>query len=141
MFRRKGKFNTKRKIVKNLDDSLKKELIAKVHYGGNPEHKKNPGDFNLTPPTDPRSDKSFCDDVQIFEVKKALRLLKKGIEKGLISQQSRGCFPQNIWSVDENNNPLEAQLENETQGIYHGYPIPKEDAFGKVVLKAWSEND
>ena len=45
-------FNNKRKIKKLTDVELQhcSELAEKVSYGGNPEHKMNPGDFGLTPP-------------------------------------------------------------------------------------------
>ena len=139
MFRRSGQFNSKRKLLIDVDDAFLEKLKKNVHYGGNPEHKMNPGDFNLTPPSCPRPDKTLCDAVSIFKYNQALQLLRKGIMRGLVSKQSRGNYPQNIWSVDKNNNPLEAQLENEQKGIYHGYPMPKDDPFGKVILKAFEK--
>ena len=51
----------------------------RVKYGGNPEHKRNPGDFGLTPPSQPRADKTLCDEVAVFKRTTALRLLRKGI--------------------------------------------------------------
>ena len=67
--RRAGHYNTKRKIreYSETDVAHYKELAGQVRYGGNPEHKKNPGDFGLTPPSSPRSAKSLCDSVSIFK--------------------------------------------------------------------------
>ncbi|OQA09809.1 MAG: hypothetical protein BWY66_00402 [bacterium ADurb.Bin374] len=109
-----------------------------VSYGGNPEHKKNPGDFGLTPPSSPRPDKTLCDGVGIVSRRQALRLLREGIRRGLISNQMRGRFPQNIWAVTSDGAPLEAQLENPDMGIYHGYPLPEHDPFRERVLERWS---
>jgi hypothetical protein len=114
-------------------------LASCVKYGGNPEHKRNPGDFQLNPPAQPRADKTLCDAVGIFKKSKALWLLQEGVRRGLISEQTRGEFPQNIWSVTKDGKPLEAQLENQTQGIYHGYPMPINDDFRDEVLKRWKD--
>ncbi len=112
-------------------------LASKAQYGGNPEHKRNPGDFNLTPPSSPRAGKSLCDSVKVFTRKEALDLLRKGIKMGLISDRTEGCWPKNVWSVMDNGTPLEAQLESREQGSYHGYPIPKTDPFYEEVIQQW----
>ena len=135
------RFNDKRRIrspsgIENLSD-----LAARVTYTGNPFHKSNPGDFGLTPPASPREDKTLCDSVDILSRAVALRLLRRGIERGLISVQMRGEFPQNVWVVDENGSPLEAQLENRTQGDYHGYPLALNDPFRDQVLAFWRSNE
>lgn len=71
MNKRYHQFNTKRKIKKltaiELEDCSK--LADKVLYTGNSEHKKNPGDFGLTPPSGARPRKSLCDTVNIFSKK------------------------------------------------------------------------
>jgi len=54
----------------------------------------------------------------------------------LISIQKRNDFPQNIWAVTDTGIPLEAQLENNVQGAYHGYPMPESDPFRETVLSA-----
>ena len=140
MRRRDGYFNRKRKIREYYDDRREKyaNWKDKVNYGGNPEHKRNPGDFDLTPPSSPRSAKSLCDNVNIFNRKRALEYLKRGLEKGMVSEVEKGAWPQNIWAVDENGFPLEAQLENQETGMYHGYPIPESDPFGKIVVDEWN---
>ncbi len=136
MFKRRTNFNPKRKI---RDDAMPAEALARrVNYGGNPEHKRNPGDFGLTPPAaHRRSDKTLCDGVGILSRKEALRLLRAGLRRGLISEQERDGWPQNIWAVTEAGEPLEAQLENRVTGLYHGYPMPQADPLRDEVLKKW----
>ena len=132
-------FNLKCQMRKNCDPEKLAHLAGCVKYGGNPEHKSNPGDFQLHPPAQPRADKTLCDGVGIFRKAEALRLLREGAAKGLISEQTRGGFPQNIWAVTTDRYPLEAQLENQPQGIYHGYPMPMNDDFRSEVLKRWND--
>lgn len=136
---RYNQFNPKRKL-KPCDAKELARLAAlaqKVQYGGNPEHKKNPGDFGLTPPADPRPGKSLCDGIGVFSRAEALALLKAGLSKGLISDRSVGEWPKNIWSMSPGGRPLEAQLENPDLGTYHGYPMPDSDPFASVVAQRW----
>ena len=134
-------FNTKRCISDDIMPEALEMLTQRVSYGGNPEHKRNPGDFGLTPPSQPRPDKSLCDDVEIFSKAMAVQLLKEGIRRGLVSQSLRNGFPQNIWAVTANGVPVEAQLENVTLGIYHGYPMPDSDPFAQKVISRWRHTD
>ena len=112
-------------------------LASQAQYGGNPEHKMNPGDFNLTPPSYPRPGKSLCDSVKVFTRKEALALLRKGIKTGLVSDRFTDLWPKNVWSVMDDGIALEAQLESSEQGSYHGYPMQKEDPFCEEVIKQW----
>lgn len=137
--RPRRRFNTKRQLAQNIDPSYVDELQHRVRYGGNPEHKMNPGDFNLDPPAIPRADKTLCDRVAIFSHREALACLKKGIQSYLLSQQQRNGLPQNIWSVTDRGEPLEAQLENAEKAIYHGYPMPESDPFCQIVLQRWRD--
>jgi hypothetical protein len=114
------------------------KLAQSISYGGNPEHKKNPGDFGLTPPSGPRLGKSLCDAIGIFTRGEALTILKNGLRKGLVSERFDGSWPKNIWSVTEDGRPVEAQLENAAMGSYHGYPMPDSDPFAADVLDRWS---
>ena len=95
-------------------------MADQARYGGNPEHKRTPGDFGLTPPSLPRQGKTLCDSVRIFARDAAASLLKEGLRRGLVSVQERGGWPQNVWAVTPDGVPLEAQREGD--GIYHGYP-------------------
>lgn len=110
-------------------------------YGGNPEHKRNPGDFGLTPPASPRPGKTLCDAVEIFTREEALRLLREGVRRSLISEQTRGAepWPQNIWAVAGNGVPLEAMLQNPDRGEYHGYPMLDGDPLAEEVRERWND--
>jgi hypothetical protein len=133
-------FNPKRRICtkqefQSLQDILS-TLLENVRYRGNPEHKRNPGDFGLTPPSAPRPGKTLCDEVQIFSRTEALRLLQEGLRRGMFSPQERNGWPQNVWAVTQRGEPLEAQRESD--GIYHGYPMPEADPFREKVLERWA---
>jgi len=138
MKRRTG-YNLKRKIGSPIELQQIEWLLARVNYAGNPEHKRNPGDFGLTPPSFPRPDKTLCDAVAVFNKRIALGYLQAGVRKSLVSIQNRDGFPQNIWSVTDSGEPLEAQLENSVIGSYHGYPMPETDPFRDVVLQHWRD--
>jgi hypothetical protein len=139
--RRRGEFNPKRQVrpVDKADRTMLNRLARVVKYGGNPEHKSDPGDFGLTPPATPKPDKTLCDLAGVRARRVALSLLRSGIGKGLISRQERNGFPKNIWAVDEHDFAFEAQLENPAAGVYHGYPLPSADPFSVEVMRLWKE--
>lgn len=137
MHRRSGANNLKRRLDPRPDHAALLQLAELLRYGGNPEHKRNPGDFGLRPPAQPRADKSLCDDVRVFSRAVALAILRQGVERGLVSVQKVGGLPQNLWSVTDQWVVIEAQLENRDQYCYHAYPLPTSDPFGAVVLSAW----
>lgn len=136
---RRTRYNPKRRIRQEVDHDYLKWLAESVNYGGNPEHKRNPGDFGLTPPSQPRADKTLCDTVEVFSRAEATRLLKEGVRKGLISEREQNRYPKNIWVVLNDQWPLEAQLENPQRGTYHGYPMPETDPFREEVLAKWKK--
>lgn len=140
MQRRYNQFNSKRRIKKLAEGDLQhySNLAEQVRYGGNPEHKRNPGDFGLIPPSGPRLGKSLCDTVDIFSRKAALKHLQSGLRKGLISERFNGRWPQNVWSVTDRGTPLEAQLENPETGTYHGYPMPESDPLAAEIIRRWN---
>jgi hypothetical protein len=132
------RFNPKREIVDPPPSAAELNASAeRVGYGGNPEHKRHPGDFGLIPPSAPRSDKTLCDEAHIASRSVAETALREGVRRGLISRATRGSFPQNIWSVTADGIPLEAQFENRDTGTYHGYRMPENDPFRAPVLSAW----
>lgn len=142
---RYSQFNTKRRfLVIDCPDTVKRlgELSDRVSYGGNPEHKKNPGDFALTPPASPRQGKSLCDVAKIFSRREALNLLREGIRRGLVSDREVQGWPKNVWAVIERDRPipLEAQLENSGTGCYHGYPMPGSDPLAVEVIMRWRDH-
>ncbi len=141
MKRRYAQFNPKRKLLppaeaKNREVELQ-DLAERARYGGNPEHKKNPGDFGLVPPSDPRPGKALCDVAKIFKRSEAEALLRVGLRKGLVSDRMVGEWPKNVWSVTDNGFAMEAQLENSNLGTYHGYPMPETDPFLREVIRRW----
>lgn len=140
----RSRFNPKRRLREpRLSQAAREELRHRVAYTGNAVHKRNPGDFTLTPLASPRPDKTLCDDAGIFDRATALRFLQRGIERGLVSSRSGagGVFPQNVWAVSNDRVALEAQLENPTQGTYHGYPMPDADPLKDQVLAWWDAED
>jgi hypothetical protein len=116
-----------------------KIMAETVTYGGNPEHKRNPGDFGLDPPSLPRQGKTLCDGASIFSRADALSLLREGISRGLVSKQQRGDWPQNIWAVTSSGMALEAMLENRVTGTYHGYPLLDDDPLTTQIFERWSQ--
>jgi hypothetical protein len=135
-------FNPKRKLRTwrgSLDDThYAKTLAAKIHYTGNPAHKRDPGDFGLTPPSAPRQNATLCDDAGVFKRKTARALLQSGARKGLVDVRAEGVFPLLIWAVADDI-VFEAQLENATKGEYHGYPMPLADPLRSAILRAARE--
>jgi len=112
-------------------------LAERARYGGNPEHKKNPGDFGLVPPSEPRQGKSLCDVAKIFRRDKAEQLLQAGLRNGFVSDRMSGAWPKNVWSVTDDRIAMEAQLENAELGTYHGYPMPDTDPLSWEVIRRW----
>lgn len=134
------KFNLKRRFASSLPTrKALKKLAAALRYGGKPDHKRNPGDFGLTPPSLPRDDKSLCDEIHLFRRAEALRLLRRGVERGMISEWDGTGYPKNIWAMTEDGIPLEAQLENPGNGTYHGYPLEMNDDFRDKVIAQWNQ--
>lgn len=141
MKRRAAQFNPKRKLMEPAQAHARVEELAaladRARYGGNPEHEKNPGDFGLTPPSDPRQGKSLCDVAGIFKRGEAEGLLRVGLRSGLVSDRMVEEWPRNVWSVTDNGFAMEAQLENPELGTYHGYPMPENDPLSAEVIRRW----
>lgn len=133
-------YNPKRKIAsKNaMTEEERVGLAQRSQYGGNPEHKYNPEDYELTPPARPRPGKTLCDAAGPIVKADAERLLQNGIAKGMVSTRQLNGWPQNVWVVTDTGTAFEAQLENRDQGIYHGYPMPTDDDFREKVLEEWA---
>ncbi|MGB8842129.1 MAG: hypothetical protein WCC64_13800 [Aliidongia sp.] len=139
MKRRTG-YNPKRQVAAqgSLPDGILMDMANRVDYGGNPEHKRSAADYGLMPPASPRPGKTLCDARGPFLKAEALKLLKAGVRKGLMSPSTPGAWPQNIWALSESGEPFEAQLENPTMGTYHGYPMPADDSFRAIVTEEWN---
>ena len=133
------KYNNKRRIQESPDSKELSRLAEQVEYGGNPDHKKWGGNFGLIRRASPRPATTLCEDVGVSTKEQALALLQEGAKRGLVSEQIWEGFPQNIWAVTHDGHPLEAQLENRSQGIYHGYPVSEADPFRRTILNHWGE--
>jgi hypothetical protein len=136
---RKRKHNPKRRLSDPLKKEILQSLMTKVSYVGSPLHKKHPGDFGLTPPAQPRLNKTLCDVTKIKEVREAMALLRAGISLGLVSRQQRRGLPQNIWAVSAEGIVVEAALDNEVTGTYHGYPLAPGDPLIDEILARWKQ--
>lgn len=140
MVLKRRSFNPKRRLcpaeLVNARLQALEPQLSEINYTGNPEHKRSPGDFGLIPPAAPRPGKSLCDSVKIFSRADALKLLRAGFERGTFSQRESSGWPQNVWAVTDNHEPLEAQLDG--PGTYHGYPMPEADPFRVKVLERWN---
>lgn len=137
MIKKRGTANPKHRFATALAKADLERLAGVAHYRGNGEHKRNPGDFGLPPPLGPRPGKTLCDGASIFQRRVALQLLREGIRRGLVSEQVRGSYPQNVWAVSDAGIALEAQLDNRETGSYHGYPMLDDDAFREKVIAKW----
>jgi hypothetical protein len=114
-----------------------KALSARVAYTGNPAHKRNPGDFSLSPPAAPRQNATLCDEAGVFSKAEAISLLREGACRGLVDVRTIDGFPMLIWAIRESDDVVfEAELENSGLGQYHGYPMPLSDPFRLTVIGA-----
>jgi hypothetical protein len=129
---------TVRKIrAARLSTAERTFLLQAAKYEGSPQHKRNPGDFGLTPPSSPRPDKTLCDEAGIYSSRRADELLRVAIERGVVSEAFTDGFPKQLWAYD-GVNVFEAMLGGSTRGSYHGYPIRKTDPFFEELLEAWN---
>ena len=124
-----------RKIM--YDPIVGEQILGKnPKYVGSPLHKRNPGDFNLTPPSCAVTKKNLCDDVAIFNRSIAQNLLEEGIRRGFFSVAMCNGWPRNVWVLFENKIPLEARLDQQS-GTYHGFPMSRTDPLYMEILKNW----
>ena len=63
MFLKRRTFNPKRRLYPEEGLRPRQQVLSLaidgVRYSGNPEHKRNPGDFGLNPPSSPRAGKTL----------------------------------------------------------------------------------
>jgi hypothetical protein len=58
----------------------------------------------------------------------------------LVSVREINGWRKNVWAVSTQGIALEAILENESIGTYHGYPMGDGDPLMREVRKRW-ENE
>src|SRR5690554_5440121 len=75
------------------------EIARQVRYVGNPDHKCNPGDYGLEPPSRPRMGKSLCDVLGTLLRVEAQDLLQQSIEQGCVSEREENGFPRIVWAI------------------------------------------
>ena len=138
--KRYQKFNPKRSLAQPETYTRAKlaKLAESVQYSGNPEHKRNSGDFGLTPPAQPRRGKTLCDTTKITSRIDALRYLRLGLKRGAVSERSVDGWPKIVWAVTDDGIPSEAQRDR--AGSYHGYPMPSEDPMATEIGRFWNQN-
>lgn len=123
-----------------LSDMERQRLRAVAGYEGSPFHKRNPGDFGLTPPSLPRHDATLCDEAQVFQRAVACALLEKAIERELVSEATApgsGGLPKHLWAIDDHGQVFEAMYGGSQVGRYHGYPIRRSDPFFERITALW----
>lgn len=132
---------TRRRIRDHrLSDAEKEGLRSRIAYEGNPAHKRNPGDFDLTPPAAPRLDKTLCDEAEVLDYATAMTLLCQAIDGGLVSEaRTTDGFPKQLWVVTDTGQVFEAMYGGSRTGCYHGYPIRKTDPFSDYITKQWHQ--
>ena len=113
-------------------------LVAR--YTGAPYHKLHPGDYGLSPPSDPRPSKSVCDDRRPLLKHEAESLLREGIRRGMISQPKPGQLPKYVWAVDDQKQVYEAKTDPLLGSAYHGYRLGDDEYQMRAnVLSAWNK--
>lgn len=130
---------TKRTMRATRLTATEREFLHKNGgYEGSAYHKRSPGDFGLTPPAAPRSDKTLCDEGGVTRREHADALLARAIDGGLVSEAcgAQG-FPKQLWVVAEDGQVFEAMYGGSKMGLYHGYPIRRNDPFFDEVVSAW----
>ena len=121
-----------------ISEGTLEQMAQDARYRASPYHKSNPADWGLSRPR-PRPDKTVCEGSGITCCWDATELLKSGIRRGMVSEQQRGDWPQNIWAVDAEGIVYEAQLSNRELGEYHGYPMKHGDRFAEFVQSEWEK--
>jgi len=116
-----------------------KALAKRLSYGGSSYHKLRPNDYGLYPSFSPRPHKSPCDDLRAVPKAEAIRLLKEGIRRGMVSALAGGGVPKYVWAVAEDGLVFEAKTDPPNT-VYHGYRLLEDDAdMREVVQREWNK--
>lgn len=117
------------------------ERLSGSAYEGSPYHKRNPGDFGLTPPAAPRRDATLCDEAGIFHKATANDLFALALSRPLVSDTFEQGFPKHLWAVDAAGRVFEATYGGSRPGRYHGYPIRRDDPLHDKIRELWSRHE
>jgi len=129
--------NAKRTLHPSPDRAELAAAAERARYVGSPYHKSNPQDFGLTPPAQPRPDKTLCDELGGVNLASASALLREGLMRGAVGDRSDNGFPRLVWAVHQSGSVVEARGDN--NGEYHGYPLREDDPMISLVRKRWAE--
>lgn len=137
---RKAREDTERSIRDQpLTDEQRTFLGTHALYEGSPLHKKEPHNFDLTPPTSPRPEKTLCDEAGIFDKQVAHALFARAIDVGLVSEKDKvEGFPAQMWVVDGDGRVFELIYGGSRTGRYHGYPIRRANPLFDKISVAWA---
>lgn len=89
-------FNPKRSIA-SIDALSQDEcayLVRHCRYAGSPLHKRDPGDYDLMPPSSPRPGKTLCDAAGRISKDEAQKLLRDGFTKKMVSVRRSNQWPE-----------------------------------------------
>ena len=127
--------NPKRRFVPQdkLDPEDLGRLAKKARYVGSAHHKSKLADYGLTPPADPRPNKSLCDGKRIVKIREAKELFRRGLSRGMVSRYPENGFPKYVWAVDQDGEVYEAKAGGDGRS-YHGYAL---SAAGERDLCRW----
>lgn len=124
--------------IRQLSEQERDDLCKRASYEGSPHHKRNPGNFRLTPPSAPREDKTLCDEAGVFNQEEAKQLFERALRRGLVSEATAADgLPKQVWSIDADGRVFEAMYGGSRAGCYHGYPIRRSDPLFDEVSRAW----
>lgn len=135
MSKRQGN-DPKRRIARKgtIAPGILERLAGEMRYVGSAHHKRQPADYGLHPPVNPRRNKSMCGAI---EKAQAQALFREGIGQGMVSGFRKNGLPKYVWAVDSNGRAYEAVLGSGRD--YHGYMLGREDPGRRGVIEEWRE--
>ena len=101
--RSKTKKKTALASTSKFDRDTLEQMAQDARYRPSPYHKSDPSAWGLSGLPQYRPDKTVCEGSGITCSREAVKLLKSSIRCGIISDQQRGKWPQNVWAVDAEN--------------------------------------
>ena len=134
------KENQNRRLeVQPLQLARAAELSKVATYEGHGKHKRDTAGFPMSTPPSHRGTDSLCDKLSVPDWQAALRLLRKGLKNGLVSDFWFHGWPKHVWAMLPDGTVYEAKNGGSAEGAYHGYPLPESDSFAEEIRNAWKE--